>query len=195
MTLSTVCVSVQTSRMESKHTYSDDGTVKLRANIRAEISTIGGSTLDDVHPDDKHCVAHIINYCATSIGRKHQEVKYAIFPVQHRDNGDIVFYTVYVNLPLCTIFDDQQTAYIRSLSCERITDSIKTYYDGKTNPPCQRMEIIIYSLKYMPEIDVQSVVQLFVKKNNRINISYGGNADDDQRGSTKRTRLSMEHEK
>ena len=179
--------------MESKHNYGDDGTIKLRASIKSDISNMGGSTLDDVHPDDKHCIAVIINYCATTIARKHQEIRYVIFPVPHRINGDIVFYTVYVSFPLSTVFGDEQTAYIRTMSCERITDTIKIGYSAEAGPPCQRMEIIIYSLKYMPEVEVQSVVQLHIKKTNRLSISY--EKEDDQRGSTKRTRHTMEHEK
>jgi hypothetical protein len=179
--------------MESKHNYGNDGTVQLRASIKSDISNMGGSTLDDVHPDDKHCIAVIINYCATTIARKHQEIRYVLFPVPHRTNGDIVFYTLYVSFPLSTVFDDDQTAYIKTVSCQRITDSIKLCYSDKAGPPCQRMEIIIYSLKYMPEIEVQSVVQLHLKKANRLSICY--EKEDDQRGSTKRTRLAMEHEK
>jgi hypothetical protein len=179
--------------MESKHNYSNDGTITLRPSIKSDISNMGGSTLDDVHPDDKYCIAVIINYCATTIARKHQEIRYVIFPVPHRVNGDIVFYTVYVSFPLSTVFDDEQTAYIRTLSCQRITDSIKVQYSAEAGPPCQRMEMIIYSLKYMPEIDVQSVVQLHLKKANRLSITY--EKDDNPGGSTKRTRFAMEHEK
>lgn len=169
----------------------DKGTLKLSPNVKADLSFVESNVLACVHPDDLHHMVLVLNYCATTIGRKHKDIKTCIFPTAHRETGEMMLYTVYVSLPLSTVFQDEHFIFLRSISEGRIERNIKVVYDEKANPPMLRMEIVINALKNIAEIDVTSIIQIYIKKKCQVNRIYDNEADDDlNRGGTKRTRFN-----
>lgn len=181
--------------MESPKVAYENGVVKLNPNIKTEASMMCDNIMDIVHPDDQHFVALVLNYCGTTIGKKHKEVMIGIYPVSHKETADIIFYTVYVSLPITTIVQCEHMLYLRAVSPARITRNIsdENIFTGPT--PYRRLEIMINSLKYMPQEIDMNLINIHVKHSTRLTLNYDTNNEDDQRGSTKRTRHNFEHDK
>jgi len=174
----------------------DRGAVKLQPNVKADLSYVDEDVLKHVHPDDEKFMILVLNYCATTIGRKHKDLKTCIFPTRHRDSGEMMLYTVYVSLPISTVIDDEHSAYLKAISPGRIDRSIRTVCDPNVLPLMWRMEIVINALANISQYETISITNIHMtKKKNQINIIYDKDADDDQRGSTKRTRHNSEHDK
>ena len=172
----------------SKRAYKN-GMVELAGNVKAVHGTVDRGLMADVGPDDQDHMALVINYCATTIGRKSDDIQIYIVPAQHEVTKDVILYTLYVGLPMKTEIEDEHLFYIRSLSQRRITRSIKYKPDLEANPPLMRLEICINPMKYMPEVDEMTIVNIHLKQSRvHYHLDKPSGDDDDKRGSMKRSR-------
>lgn len=173
----------------TKNEY-QSGLVKLRPNVKADVAYVNGDLLSVVIPDDQPYMIAILNHCATTIGRKHQDVFTCIIPLIHRETGVVLSYTVYVSLPITTIIKDTDLTYIRAVGGERVQKSIEAEVKmPKDATPFWRLTIEVHSIHTMPETKSMSIVNIYVNNTHRVNIAHPNTEiDSDQRGSTKRTR-------
>jgi len=172
----------------------DKGTIKLRPNVKADISFVEADVLGCVEADDRHHMILVLNYCATAIGKKHKDIKTCIYPTRHRETGEMLLYTVFVGLPLSTVIEDEHACYIRAISPGRIDKNITYEVDQKASPMMWRMAIVINASKNLSEFEEMSIVNIHLRKKYRVNVVYDKEADDDQRGSTKRSRHNNNNE-
>lgn len=172
----------------SKRDYIN-GMVQLAGNVKSVYGTVDRGLMEDVGVDDQDHMALVINYCATTIGRKSDDIQIYIVPARHEVTKEVILYTLYVGLPMKTELEDEHLFYIRSLSQRRITRSIKYKPDLEANPPLMRLEICINPMKYMPEVEEMTIVNIHLKQGHvNYYLDKPGSDDDDKRGSTKRSR-------
>lgn len=170
--------------MELSKRESKNGIIQLASNVKAAYNTVDRGLLEDVAPDDLDHMILVVNYCSTTIGRKSDDIQIYIVPAYHEVTKEVLLYTLYVALPMKTVLEDEHLFYIRSISPRRINRSILYEHDTKAN--LMRLQICINPMKYMPEVDEMSIVNIHLKQRR---VNYYTEKDDDKRGSTKRPRV------
>lgn len=168
-----------------------NGIVKLPANVTPLYSEIETPILQDVEPDDLEYMALVVDYCATTIGKKHEDVKVFVFAAHHEQTKEVLLYTLYVGLPMTTVVKDSHFQSIRQISYRRITQDIQQAYDAKAH--LWRLEFFVHPMRRMPKVQDITVTNIHMKQA-YVNLITEGN-DDDKRGSTKRTRRDAEIDK
>ena len=170
--------------MESTKREVKNGIIQLAGNVKAAYNTVDRSLLEEVGADDLDHMILVINYCATTIGRKSDDIQIYIVVARHEITNEVILYTLYAGLPMKTVIEDEHFFYIRSISPRRINRSILYEYDAKAD--LMRLQICINPMKYMPEVEQMNVVNIHLKQSR---VNYYVDKDEDKRGSTKRTRI------
>jgi hypothetical protein len=171
--------------MQMEKRESKNGIIQLASNVKAAYNTVDRGLFEDVGPDDLDHMILVVNYCSTTIGRKSDDIQIYIVPAYHEVTKDVILYTLYVALPMKTVLEDEHLFYIRSISPRRINRSILYEHDTKAN--LMRLQICINPMKYMPEVEEMSIVNIHLKQSRTVH--YHTEKDDDKRGSTKRPRI------
>lgn len=173
-----------------KREYKHGGIVKLSPNVKPSYSTVDTEIMADVAEEDQKHMGMVIDYCSTTICKKHEDIKVFIYTSRDEKTNEILLYTLYVGVPMTTVLSDDHFTRIKEFSWVRITRPIKYEHDPEFN--LMRFEISINPSCNLPAIDdicIHSITNIHLRqKRNRLNIIHENEGDDDERGSTKRPR-------
>ena len=159
--------------------------IKLPPNIKSVNSTFHGDMFKDVAEEDLEHMSLIFDFCATVIAKKHEDVDAYIFYPRDIKTKTPLLYQVVFSFPLGTKITDDHFNRMKSYAYRKITKPIEVDYDPVTK--LQRMKITINPMANLPQYEDMTITNIHLK-NNRVNIIYENDTQDDERGSTKRVR-------
>ena len=165
---------------DSKNLKRTHGIANLPQNIKPIDAEFSMEILKEVDDEDKEHMILIIEYCCYNIAKKSDDVKLHI--IGDKKGGTYqLFATFPTNIKISsTHFDD-----LRKYSLCKITEDIVVEYNEKKNNFVYR--IIINSSKNIEYTENITITQIRLKRTQPM-IIYENEKNDDQRGSTKRTR-------
>lgn len=165
--------------------HKNGGIIKLPSNVKCTDSSYHGDIFKDVAEEDREHMALIVEYCATMIAKKHEDVDVIIFYPQDGKTRVPQLYQVYFSFPLGTKISDRHFNQMKSYAFRKITEPMEVDYDPVTK--LQRLRVLINPMACLPQFEDMTLTTIHLK-NNRVNVVYDNATPDDDRGSIKRPR-------
>lgn len=164
-----------------------NGLVVVPGNVSTIDASFDTDMLENVDEEDKAHMILVLDYISYDICQAHQKVSVTITKVVSLDYDGSISYQMTVFIPSCIGFSTEHTDAIRAKDFNRITRPITWELDEKSGKA--KITIHINSSKNKYVVEKVTVTVLHLKRTRLNNIINEEN--DDQRGSTKRTRTEM----